>query len=230
MKANQLLLVLGYNAGDAPRAEKLLDFIYDLSGRKKHDGCVLLVAAPNVHAELRTKVELAAQVAFEGFETTVAAGEIGDKVSGSNRLFKHAANHVAMNYRNHWLWIEPDCVPLKKGWLAEIQTAYFDQPKRFFGPHAKFRVGEQEKMCLCRIACYPRNAISDVAPYCDSVAPFNQVAAEVLVARSTKGRIIQQLDFHGKEDSDKIRPDAVLLHSDKTGAAIEIVKASLSKK
>jgi hypothetical protein len=229
MKPNQMIVVLGYNSGDAVLAERLMDWCFELAGRKQMEHPCVLVAAPNVHPELQVKVKLAAEVAFVHVEGFKAAGEIGDKITGSNRLFKAAAQIVANGYSAPWVMLEPDCVPLKRGWLNELQSAYLAQPKRFFGPHAKFMVGDQEKTCLVRTAVYPNNAVVDVSPYCDSLAPFNQLAAEVIVARSTKGRIIQQLEVRGKEDLDKIRPDAVLLHSDKTGQTIEAIRQIIAK-
>ena len=225
MKPNQLLIVLGFNAGDAVLAERLMDWCYELNGRQPIDHPILLVAAPNAHAELQEKVKLAAEVAFEHVELVPIGGQIGEKVDGGNRLFKAGAFVAFNNYRAPWLWLEPDCVPLRKEWLSELQSAYEEQPRRFFGPHAKFGK-DFERMLMCKTSIYPHDALNDLSGYCDSIVPFNQMAAETIVTRSTKCRLIQQGDIRGAEDFSKIRPDAVLLHSDKTGQLIQHYRSS----
>lgn len=234
MKPTDLIIVMGYNAGDAPAAERLLDWIFELSGKKQLKRTIVVVAAPNVHPEMQTKVRLAAQVAFENVEAYVAGNQILEKVDGTNKLFKTGAVIAANNFRQSWLWLEPDCVPLTDNWLESLEKGYANQPKRFFGPYCKFVVGndqrKEEKMCMGIVACYPPNAIDDLAPYCDALGiPFNRVAAETIVMRSTKCRLIQQLNVVGNADLPNIRPDAVLLHCDKSGIAIEYVRHTRDK-
>lgn len=215
-----LTLALMFSAGDAPRAETLLDWIYQLNNKTQHDNPLLLVAASNVHAEMQVKVRIAAELAFKHVELAVANNTDAEKVMSFNRLFRATAQTVKDRYSLPWLLLEPDCVPLKADWIEHLELAYHSQPKRFFGPHLKFQVRDEEKMCVGKVAVYPNDAANDLNGFCDTIVPFNQLAGELIVPRSTKTRLIQQLDIAGEEDSNKVRPDAVLFHSDKTGAII----------
>lgn len=231
----ELTIVLGYSAGDAPAAERLLDWCFELNNKKPINNTIVLLAAANVHAEMQTKVKLAAEVAFTNVETFLAGGNPeAQKVEGANHLFNVAATIMQRGFRRPWLWIEPDCVPLSHNWITAIAEAYDAQPKRYFGPHCKFMVKDQEKISLGRVACYPPDALNDVNGYCMVPdVPFSQLAAEVLVVRSSKCRLIQHVIISRNEDLANIRADAVLLHSDKSGISIEqmrSVRAQAGKK
>ena len=198
------LIVIPFNAADASMAESLCDWIYFLSGRKQSGSC-LLVAYKNVHEEMQVKVSAAAEVAFEHVELTIAP-EISStaKKDRINHLFRVASDYVSKNYRLPWLWLEPDCVPLKKDWIQTLATAYEAQPKRYLGAYMK---AAEDKFFLARVSIYPPDAIKDLA------------ASTPLVSLATKTRLSQEIKYT-ESDLDKIREDAVLLHSDKSGKLI----------
>ena len=132
---NKLLVVIPFCTADAAQAERLIDFIFTLNGRKPHGHC-LLVAAPEVHAEMKTKIQISAEVTFESSSMI----EIGAwskpsviKPQKTNEIFEFAATYVQDHCSWPFLWLEPDCAPLKAGWLDTLTAAYFNQPKKFFG-------------------------------------------------------------------------------------------------
>lgn len=223
---NTVLLTLGFHTGDAVQAERLCDWIYQLQEREQI-GTALLVCDSEVHPEMQTKVRLAAEVAFHSVELVVATPtERAGKTDRSNNLIRFAARHIAAAYRTPWLWIEPDCVPLKKTWFFDLALGYYSQPKRFFGSHLKSIKGAgEEQISLARVAIYPQDAVNDIEPFCSGTAPFNLFGGKALVERSTKSRLVQQIAYNHETDFDKIRPDAVMLHSDKTGALISHLRA-----
>lgn len=217
----QTLIVIPFFAEQAARAERLLDCIYWCGGQKQ-SGHVLLVAAPDVHAEMRTKLTIAAEVGFEsvslfGPKTLMGKSET-DKI---NNLFSQTANHIAKSYRWPWLWLEPHCVPLKPDWREQLAKAYDDQPRAYFGPHIRIKRGAAEQVFLSRTAIYPVRAVIDLEKHCTTNMPFEQASAVDVVPKSTKNRLIQRMDFNGLADLDKIRPDAVLLDNDRTGELVE---------
>ena len=199
------LIVIPFNAADAPLAEKLCDFIYFLSGRKQSGSC-LLVAYKNVHEEVQVKVSAAAEVAFSNVELVVAP-EISSsaKPDRVNHLFRFAADYISKNYRLPWLWLEPDCVPLKKDWQEQLGAAYESQPKRFLGAYMKTA---EDKFFLARVSVYPSDAIMDLS------------SSATIVSRATKTRLTQEIKYNHETDLAKIREDAILLHSDKSGKLI----------
>lgn len=217
---NPLLIVLGFCKADAPRAEALIDWMYALNGCKPN-GHALLVAGADVHPEMILKCKISAGVAFESFELVQApANESAEPHFRVNKLVLFAANQVSRNYRAPWLWLEPDCVPLQKGWLETLANAYASQPRRYLGPHLKTTSAGKERSCLGRISIYAPDAVEDLKPWCDSLMPFHLFAGEALSSRSLKSKLIQQTLLQNESDYDKLRPDAVLVHADKTGRLI----------
>lgn len=219
---NDLLIVVPFHASDAPLAERLVDWIYELENRRQHGHC-LLVSAHNVHDEMRLKMKLAAEVAFESSDLVVLGKESRTPTEGTNNLFQETAKFVSQHYRWSWLWLEPDCVPLRTGWREQLLLAYNAQPRRFMGPHLRFSQKTGDKLTLGRIAVYPTDAVTDLAPYCGSIIPFNQIAGDVIVPRSTKSRLIQETRW---QPGAEVRSDAVLLHSDKSGLLIQQFRES----
>lgn len=202
-----ILLVTGFTTADWHRAEALFDW-----HRKLHDqmpsGHVLLVAAKDAHDELRTKLRIAAELAFE----TVREFQVSATPQGKlpkEHIFREAALHIGQSLRWPWLWLEPDCVPLKRNWITRLEDAYEDQPARYMGTY--FKVGQQ--IILPRVSVYPAVAINDF------------LAQRELLPMSTKTRLIQYGLFSDSDDLSKVREDAVLFHSCKTNALIEKLDA-----
>lgn len=194
---SNVLVVIPVLKETAAMAERMLDLIYWQHKSDVRMGECLLCFAPDVHLELQKKVLLAAELSF-----TV------ETAPGITTL-RSAAEHVAKAYKSPWLYLEPDCVPLRKGWLSILSDAYEKQPKRYFGPFLK-RV--EKETFLSRIAIYPPDAANDPQP-------------AISMARQTK--LIQELRFDG--DESKIRSDAVLLHGDRTGMLVEKMIAEYSR-
>lgn len=219
----ELLTAIPFAIDDAWRAEKLCDWIYQLNGRKSQGRC-LLVPARDVHAELRKKVSIAAELAFESTDMVAVDSRItASRAEQSNHLLRQTALLVYNGYRLPFLWLEPDCVPLRKGWMRELSDAYEKSVKRFLGPH----LSVPDKECdtpmrmLARVSIYPQDALRDIDGPCRETVPFERVAAAALVQRSEKTRLIQHLLFTDDTAISAIRADACLLHSDKTGKLID---------
>jgi len=225
---NNLLIVVPSCADDAPIVERMMDWIYQLSGRQQQ-GHVLLAYAHDLHAEMRLKLRICAELAFETVSEfqanaqwvdAVASGSVAPKtkVEFINNLWQQTARHVAGHFRFPWLWLEPDCVPLTPDWMTKIADGYARQPRKFFGSHMKRKVNEAESLFLSRTSVYPVGAFNEYRKYIGS-PPLEWTAAQFSIPRSTKTRLIQQMAYDG--EFSKVRPDAVLLHSDKSGRLIE---------
>jgi hypothetical protein len=214
-----ILIVIPFTAEQAARAERLCDALYWLGGQKQ-SGHILLVPAPDVHAELRTKTRIAAEIGFESVDLYEPKAVLGKSATEKvNSLFKQTAAHIAKSYRWPWLYLEPLCVPLTPDWREQLCSAYDAQPKPYFGPHIRITRGKAESVHLSRTAIYPVRAIIDLDKHCNSTTPFEQSSAPDIISRSTKNRLIQRMDFDG--DQSKIREDAVLLDNDPSGELIE---------
>jgi len=50
-----------------------------------------------------------------------------------NYAFQHTARKMAEHGRP-WFWMEPDCIPLKSGWMERLEQEYDQSGKPFMGP------------------------------------------------------------------------------------------------
>lgn len=203
-----------FHAGDAVLAERLMDWCFQLNDKQKNPATILLCGSQDCHAELKTKVKIAAEVAFESvIELDVALIPQPNNVTGKGQLIGRSlmriATYVGRNSRWPYLLIEPDCVPLSKGWLEKISAAYDDQHRRYLGNYMRMTTTDGDKRFMGRVAVYPLSALNDINTKYDTVPAC------------TKTRLIQHMTFTGIEDTEKIWPEAVLIHGDKTGALIE---------
>ncbi len=214
-----LLIVIPTCTDDSPIAERLLDWIYQVNFKQAH-GHVLLAFANDVHAEMRAKLRICAELAFEGVSEFQAKpcgkGLKATKVENCNDMLQQTAQYVAHGFRWPWFCLEPDAVPLVPDWIEQLSKAYSDQPKKFMGPHMRRKVQNGEELFLGRTSVYPTSAFSEFKDY-KSPMPIEWEAGRNIIPRSTKTRLIQQGVF---DESTVIRPDAVVFHSDKTGALI----------
>lgn len=217
---NKLLVVIPFSANDGVMAEHLCDFIY-LVNKRVQEGSCLLVVAGDVHEEMKHKVELAAQVAFEHVHTITAPKLVDpNKNVMVNALFKLAAEYVGATYRLPWLWLEPDCVPLKYGWLEKLAEAYDEQPKRYAGPWKS--VTTTGMIFLNRIAIYPPDAIADLASAFTGGGQFSITAGPVVHPKSTKLKLIQEVAI--TDESTPVEAGTVLVHSDKQGVLMNTLR------
>jgi hypothetical protein len=217
---NPILPVLSFCTNDGILAEQWLDFVFLQNGRVAR-GPILLVCAGDVHAELEARVRIAAQVAFEQVDlhrVRLTAGN--NKTAAVNAQFRAAAEYVSKTYRLPWVWLEPDAVPLKAGWLQAMASAYYGQAKRFCGSWLK-----SNNLFLARIAIYPPDAFADLAGFCGDKTPFNMVGGDFIIPRSTKTSLVQECG--GYHEGVAVREGAVLLHADKAGVKLSELRDKL---
>lgn len=226
---NKILIVIPFCKGDGAMAEKLADWIFFLNNRQARGHC-LLVPSRDVHDEMVTKVQLAAEVAFESVSTfhNAFSKPSPPKAEAANRAFIGAATFVNENFKWPFLFLEPDCVPLQSHWLESLAEAYRSQPKRYMGPIMKYTLPDKtEKLFLARVAVYPPDAVNDLKQYCGTPQEFSLMAGENLVRMSAKSQLFQQMQYKDGADKAKLRSDAVLLHGDKKGQLMSVLRGEL---
>lgn len=207
---NSILVVIPFCAGDAARTEQLLEWIFELAERHQRGHC-LLIAAPNVHPEMREKVKIAGEVAFKTCDLeSPLIPENATKPSQITQMVSEAAKLVRDRYRMPWLLMEPDCVPVSPGWIASLSEAYAAQPKRLMGVKLqKVEPPGKTLFQMARIGVYS----SDYSP--TEMGVINKMSTT---------RLIQLMTFSHGMTLDKIKPEAVLIHSDKEGNVIRLMR------
>lgn len=217
--SNKILVTIPIHAGDAALAEQLIDFIFHQNHRVKR-GHVLLVYAPDVHEEMRLKLKISAEVAFESVNELATKFTASQQKSANvNNMFVQAARYMNRSFRWPWLWMEPDCVPMIDSWLDDISEAYENQPRSYMGNYMLLG-GQVPQRFMGRVGVYPNDAVMVLSAHCGTDAPFERVAGADIIPMCTKTRLIQHLPFIGEDDRSKIWKETVLLHGDKTGHLI----------
>ncbi len=207
-----MIVVIPYNESDWQRAERLLDAIYWISLCKPIGHCVL---APNIliHAEFKLKVKIAAEVAFQSVDQIeVPVQKDATKIAAINATFRHVSHYMSQAYKDPWLWLESDNVPLKPTWMRELFKAYDAQPKRFMGRFMMAKSG----MFMSRTGIYANDAFKDFEQAVSGDPPFERVAN--LLPRCSSTSLIHMEKW--REDI-ALPPEVVLLNGDRSGIMVE---------
>lgn len=221
----KLLPVLAFSATDYAQAEKALDLIA-LYKERKPSGYILLVAAPDTHPEIHKRLQIAAKVGFESvglLPVSFGKQPATSKGEGVNRLFKAAALHIQKHFKQPFVWLEPDSVPVGSQWLSNLSEAYDEQPKRYMG---SIMGKEDAPKHFGRVGVYPVDCSQDIDKAAEGATPFNIVAGEALTNRATKSKLFQVLAIETADDLAKVRENAKVVHGDKSGI---LLNAQLEK-
>ena len=228
--------VLPVFAGDVFLLFNLLTWIKQLGGCRGHDALIVADAATPFNHCL-TAAKLAAD-SFDSVQIITNGTSVPGWVPGSNSLFFAACEYCRNNPAPHWLWLEPDCVPLKPGWLDALNQAYLDSRKPFMAAHYP-----------CSQAGLPSTMITGIGVYPGSTAAFYAIgpqAFDIQLSRTLRladvedTKLIQH--FWGlpglpptfRADPayaplhaftlDKLDPRAVLFHRQKDGTLLDLLR------
>lgn len=246
----QLLTVIPYSNNDVELAKKSLAWIKDLSPR--YNFPCLMAADAEVSQENKMELHGMAKAMFEYAETVTVKipSEKQKWPLAPNLMFYFVAYQIEQAYKLPWLWLEPDAIPLKQGWLNDIAEAYSNCPKRFMGAHVVSN-GEPDlpPVHMSGIAVYPNNTHTALNNTASPDKPFDISSAGYVIPRSVNTKLIQH--FWGKKGKppvfsetgdptletsvtlDIIKPEAVIFHRCKDGSLIDQlrrVKNSQSEK
>lgn len=222
-----LITVISCHNSDCIRAERLIDQIFALN-RKEQKGCVFLIFAPSVPQENRDKVRISAEVTFKSTIILNAdiPKEIENKasVSGTHapitaNLMAQAADYIHKHCHLPWLWLEPDSLPVKSGWMENITETYASQPMRYMASHLKVQDGDKEQFFISRMGVYPNDAAADFKKATELGASIESY----VFGMSSKCRLFQQISIQSPDDISKLRPDVVLAHSDKRAELVDVI-------
>lgn len=218
-----MLTIIPCWKGDTHRVENLLKWISELGGCPNHD--LLIVSTPS--ADIDTLIEAA-----KGWRKVTPYKTHDEWVGhpfGANRLFQHAVRYVEHFKLGPFLWLEPDAIPLKEGWLDSLEAEYKASRKVFMGHHSR-KDGEAPHMNGVGIW----NRVSELAPTSMSIpdkvfAAFDVEAGPEMIPHLHETRLIQ---FEYKKEEERLqdrtlswlREDAVLWHTDKTHGLIDLLR------
>ncbi len=147
-----------------------------------------------------------------------------------NSMFRQFVWHFYLQKLGPWLFIEPDCVPLKKGWLDALEAEYVRGGKPFMGAHVQIeRVPEhmsgngiypQDTPALAPTIVMHTNWITEGREY---ELAFDIAGAREVLSQAHFTNLIQHVfrhkGFKSRAEFDAlIDPNAVVFHSNKDGS------------
>lgn len=222
-----MLAVFAYCHEDEQLAYKQAEWIASLGTVESHQAliCCDKLANPELAACIKNELEKAFR-----HVVVMHLRESAPGVRGANLLFKRALRQVQASNAGPFLWLHPDAVPLREGWLDAIEAAWKMLPrgKHFLGCHLTGAIPH-----MGPVAVYPPDAevhapnlvMAELNPFHLNAAPqvVPKMAATSLIRDSEK----DPLGLDGK-GGDSIESDmAVLWHGSitcKTGELIDALR------
>lgn len=239
-----LLTVLPFHRGDLSLAQRLLGWIVELGGRQEHD--LLLVWDKKLRVDETATIVEAGKKAFKGVVKTTTPWSMPDETwpKGANWMFETALK-TAKAFNRPFLWLEPDCLPLKTGWLEKIKSDYEKSGSAFMG--MVYRAGHSglpEKV-MSGVGVYPADAhqrLSQRLQQTRMKLAFDVGLADLIVPEARNSKLIWHFfgevglppTFVRKKEATsprnalevKVIPkQAVLAHRVKDGSLVEILRS-----
>ncbi len=240
---NTLLLVIPYHQKDAILAKQLINWMGELHPEGYLHPCMLACDA-SVDRDTQSEIFKLAKATFTSVDLLRIPVPLDRQgwIPGSNFMFEKVAQTIQECIKLPWLWCEPDCVPLKSGWLDALSAMYYVQPKRFMGVWVDSKQSNMPSRYLEGCSIYDAHAYEGMKQFTSSTTVgFPIGAATYTVMRSTNTPLMQH--FWGKPglaptfrevkaegDPENtipmgwLRPDCLFFHRSKDGTLIDILR------
>src|SRR5258705_6863446 len=147
-----MICVLPFCQKDVHLALENIGWCKELGGCPNHDA-LLVADAGTDWSDCRKALELANDT-FRIARIITTPQPVDSWKAGSNALFREAAIWCETK-GTPFFFLEPDAVPLKPGWLDEIEKAYGECGMPFMGPLVKHHTAGFPSPYLEGIAVYP---------------------------------------------------------------------------
>lgn len=239
-----MLCVLPVYKDDVPRLLNLLKWIHELGGCRDHFAVIVADAGTPAKSVFLLRDE--AQKSFNYVDFVTTTSSICGWPEGPNELFLAASRFA--KYRNiHWLFLEPDAVPLKPKWLDRLDIEYRVKGARYLGQIVPCKENGLPSKHFTGVGIYPPDAVDEVESLISAKprVAFDLSTAEILVPQATHCSLFQHLwgemgnppRFAEKavpgtavHDLGYLRKDAVLYHRTKDGQLISLLRQQMNAK
>ncbi len=243
----KLLTVIPYCQKDLDITAKLLELIHELANVIVPIESPLLLAADS--AVSRSDIDAIAAVARKTFpwvKTMIVP--VPSNGWAPTHMFRIIAAQINASYRLPFFWMEPDCIPLKRDWLARLEEAYDNCPRRYLGALVNQSADPSlPSVHMTGCGIYPNDAIVDFRTIEGlNTQAWDIAGAKLIVPKAEHTPLIQH--YWGMKDlppvfvaqklpdspknhltMDFIRPDAVVFHRSKDGKLVDLVMGRLRK-
>lgn len=241
-----LLTVIACHNKDLDQAQRLVGWIGELNvPPRKVPAPLLIVVDQTVSPERYTALHEEGKKVFSHVRTITVSVLKQGWPSACDTMFMSAARYVRDNYTLPFLWLEPDCVPLKPEWFEELKGAYNGCNMRYLG--AVIEQSGQKGMPakhLTGCSVYPNDSFDDFDKMPEVTSgrqPWDIAGGERIATAAQNTPLIQH--FWGGEKTppvfvesrapdapgnyvmlDFLKPEAVLFHRDKPGNLIPLLR------
>lgn len=242
-----MICVLPFCTSDASEMRSWLVWNRQLGGCKKHRA--LLVADAAVTWEDALSLIQSAEQQFESVWITSPPAPVVGWPQGPNAMFLAAAKFIAaMPDREAFFWCEPDCIPLRPGWLDALEAEYAACGKPFMGALVQLErpIPNLPPLHLSGCAVYPPDALNTVGGFCNGSQAWDMAMATMVVPKSAATKLVQL--FWGQKDlaptfspvkhtgspintftPGDLSKDAVVFHRNNDGTLIRLLRRTLFK-
>lgn len=222
-------------SGDKDQAARLLAWIKELGGYDRHR--FFLMPAKGQRADFSDAPPFEVVPDVYGINSDWAnPGPVRD-AAGPNSMIRGIAWRFYQSGLGPWMFFEPDCIPLVPEWADLIEAEYALAGKLFMGSRVPGKPGEyedhstgnmvlpQDAAVLSQNLMLPRHAV--IGGKTVEIA-FDVAAAVDVLANYYDTPLLHHV-FRGPEfvtaaDLQRIRPGAVLFHTDKSGGLIRLLR------
>lgn len=232
-----MIVALAFHSGDVAAAHNLLLWIGQLGDAKAYH-CALVADDGVSWIDASKALELA-RTAFASVELFTTGRHVVGWIEGSNSLWLKAAQ-VCSLYREPWLFIEPDTVPLSADWLLRIEREYINCLKPYMGTFISTSTPGIPNPYMEGIAVYPPSAFLELAPLVGIKLSWTNTTAIAVVPKAHNTLLIHHIwgengnppTFAEKNIPgtnvfclQQIRNGAVIFHRSKDGSLIRLLRS-----
>lgn len=233
-----MLCALPVFKDDVARLLNLIKWIRQLGGCAGHEAVIVADAETPAGRTFQLRDE--AKRCFDTVHLITTTRSIKGWPEGPNDLFLTTAR-FAKQRNIHWLFLEPDAVPLRSGWLDRLDIQYRVAGARYMGQVVPCNQPGLPPKHFTGVGIYPANAIDEVEqPVLEHPKlAFDLVTASILVPQAHHCDLFQHLwgeignpptfakkriPGTGTFDLNYLRKDAVLFHRTKDGKLISLLR------
>ena len=225
-----MIAVFPFCNKEVEQERTLLKWVAEITPPSRHTA-LIFAANPVPEGVIREFAEIIKPVFNTVLLRRQAALMEGGWPFAPNAMFVEAAR-VMGHHPSPWLWIEPDCIPLKPNWLDAIEDEYRTAGKPFMGC-----VYDKPFPHLNGCAVYPEFVFNfNPKMIRPGRVPFDCVNPHLTLHHAHNTRLIQRSlvdpskntphSFREVGDLKVIWPQAVLFHGCKDGTLIPMLRAA----
>ena len=221
-----MLVILPYCLRDDQLALELLKWIAALGGCKNHD--LVLIHDNRCQKNDVEQILSAGREAFRNVHNYATKAQVDGWPQGANFMFSFAASLASYQTNlKHFMWLEPDAIPLKEGWLDLIEQEYLASGKLFMGDRVEV---EQIPLHMSGVGIYPNPIYEYAGEACRAFdQAWDMAARHQIVPKAHFTSLIEHAWKHPTftdpgELETQIAKETVLFHASKDGSLIKLLR------